>query len=480
MEILLLQRCATIAPSQLGANMKVKRVASNEPEPLKTASQELGQNKIVLSESQLPTNWYNIVAELPFDVPRPLHPTEDRAVEIDDFDWLWPIECLRIELQEGLYRTDPWIEIPESILDVYRRYRPSPLVRARSLEKYLGTTAEIYYKREDLNPAGSHKFNTALVQAYYAAREQHSQIHTMVTDTGAGQWGAALAMACETLGLKCCVFMIRKSFDEKPYRRYLMRMAGADVYSSPSELTETGRNILRDDPENSGSLGIGMSEAIEYVKEDRGRRLALGCMSYYAVLHQSIIGLETKLQLEQIDRSPDLMLGCVGGGSNFTGFIAPFVPEKIGGSPIEFRAIEPDSIPTLSEGEYRYDWADFSELTPRILMYTLGHRFVPPPVHSGGLRYHGKTPVLSALVKHKVVDTRTFEQRRVFDAGRVFLRTEGVLAAPESAHAVLGAIDAARDASSSKRNPVIVMCLSGHGYLDLKGFSDVLDLDSSN
>ena len=287
-------------------------------------------------------------------------------------------------------------------------------------------------------------------------------------------------MACETLGLGCCVFMIRKSYDEKPYRRYLMRMAGADVYSSPSELTNTGRQILRDDPENSGSLGIGMSEAIEFVREDRGRRLALGCMSYYAVLHQSVIGLETKLQLEQVNRSPSLMIGSVGGGSNFTGFIAPFVRDKIGGSAIEFRAIEPDSIPTLSQGEYRYDWADFSELTPRILMYTLGHRFVPPPVHSGGLRYHGKTPVLSALVKNDVVDTRTYGQREVFDAGRVFLKTEGVLAAPESAHAVLGAIDAARDASRAGRKQVIVFCLSGHGYLDLKGYSDVLDLDAPN
>ncbi|MDE0661402.1 MAG: TrpB-like pyridoxal phosphate-dependent enzyme [Gammaproteobacteria bacterium] len=437
-------------------------------------------NKIFLSESQLPRSWYNIVAELPFDVPRPLHPIEDRGVEIDDFDWLWPLECLRIELQEGKYGTDPWIEIPPFIADVYRRYRPSPLVRARALEKYLGTPAEIYYKREDLNPAGSHKFNTALVQAYYAAQEEHSRIHTMATDTGAGQWGAALAMACETVGLNCCVFMIRKSFEEKPYRRYLMRMAGADVYPSPSELTDTGRSVLKDDPDNSGSLGIGMSEAIEFVKEDPGRRLALGCMSYYAVLHQSVIGLETRQQLEQIDRTPSLMIGCVGGGSNFTGFVAPFVRDRIGGKPIEFRAIEPDSIPTLSQGEYRYDWADFSELTPRILMYTLGHRFVPPPVHSGGLRYHGKTPVLSALVKNNVVNTRTYSQQEVFDAGRVFLKTEGVLAAPESAHAVLGAIDAAREASNTEKTPVIVFCLSGHGYLDLKGYSDVLDLDTSN
>lgn len=435
------------------------------------------ENKIFLSEDQLPDHWYNLVPELPFEVPKPMHPTEDRPVEIEDYDWLWPLECLRIELHEGKYSTDAWIEIPEFISHIYRRYRPSPLVRARTLEKHLGTSSEIYYKREDLNPAGSHKFNTALVQAYYAAREEDSQIHTLVTDTGAGQWGAALAMACQTLELNCSVFMIRKSFEEKPYRRYLMRMAGADVFSSPSELTDTGRNVLRDDPDNSGSLGIGMSEAIDFVKEDQGRRLALGCMSYYAVLHQSVIGLETKRQLEQIDRSPNLMIGCVGGGSNFTGFIAPFVREKLDGSSVELRAIEPDSIPTLSQGEYRYDWADFSELTPRILMYTLGHRFVPPPVHSGGLRYHGKTPILSALVKNELVQSRTYSQREVFEAGRLFLKIEGVLAAPESAHAVLGAIDAAKNAREKK---VIVFCLSGHGYLDLKGYSDVFELDTSN
>lgn len=438
------------------------------------------ENKILLSESHLPQDWYNLVAELPFEVPVPLHPTENRNVEIEDFDWLWPLECLRIELQCGKYGSDTWIKIPQFVRDIYRRFRPSPLVRARSLEKFLGTPAEIYYKREDLNPAGSHKFNTALVQSYYAASEEHSSIHSLVTDTGAGQWGAALAMACGTLGLDCSVFMIRKSFEEKPYRRYLMRMAGAEVFSSPSHMTNTGRGLLKDDPDNSGSLGIGMSEAIEFVREDRGRRLALGCMSYYAVLHQSIIGLETKQQLAQVDRQPDLMIGCVGGGSNFTGFIAPFVRDKLNGSSIEFQAIEPDSIPTLSQGEYRYDWADFSELTPRILMYTLGHRFVPPPVHSGGLRYHGKTPVLSALVKNKLVRTQTYCQRDVFDAGRVFLKTEGVLAAPESSHAVLGAIEAARQARETKQKQVIVFCLSGHGYLDLKGFSDVLDLDVTN
>lgn len=444
---------------------------------MKNTGLTIFDNKIFLPEDQLPDHWYNLVPELPFEVPKPIHPTEDRRVEIEDYNWLWPLECLRIELHEGKYSTDAWIEIPEFISDIYRRYRPSPLVRARSLEKHLGTSCEIYYKREDLNPAGSHKFNTALVQAYYAAREENAQIHTLVTDTGAGQWGAALAMACQTLDLNCSVFMIRKSFEEKPYRRYLMRMAGADVFSSPSELTDTGRNVLRDDPENSGSLGIGMSEAIDFVKEDQGRRLSLGCMSYYAVLHQSVIGLETKRQLEQIDRSPNLMIGCVGGGSNFTGFIAPFVREKLDGSSVELRAIEPDSIPTLSQGEYRYDWADFSELTPRILMYTLGHRFVPPPVHSGGLRYHGKTPILSALVKNELVQSRTYSQREVFEAGRLFLMTEGVLAAPESAHAVLGAIDAAKNASEKK---VIVFCLSGHGYLDLKGYSDVFDLDTSN
>ena len=283
-------------------------------------------------------------------------------------------------------------------------------------------------------------------------------------------------MACEKVGMRCCVFMIRKSFDEKPYRRHLMRMMGAEVFPSPSARTGIGRDILRTDPDNSGSLGIGMSEAIEFVRADSGRRLALGCMSYYAVLHQTIIGLETKLQLQQVSRWPDVMIGCVGGGSNFTGFIAPFVHNQINGTSIEFRAIEPDEIPTFSKGQYRYDWADFAKLTPRILMYTLGHDFVPPSVHSGGLRYHGKTPVLSALVRNNVVTTRTYGQKAVFDAGRLFLKTEGILPAPESSHAVLGAIEAAQEARNASQKQVIVFCLSGHGYLDLNGFADVLGL----
>ncbi len=375
--------------------------------------------------------------------------------------------------RRGGVRHVPWIDVPEQVLDEYRRYRPSPLLRARGLEKHLDTPAEIYVKREDLNPGGSHKFNTALPQAFYALQDG---CRTLVTDTGAGQWGSALSMACDVFGLKTVVFMIRKSYEEKPYRRYLMQLLNAEVISSPSARTETGKRFLLDDPDNTGSLGIGMSEAIELVKSSELHRLALGCMAYYAVLHQTVIGLETKDQLAALDRSPDIMVGCVGGGSNFTGFIAPFVHDKLDGAAIDFVAVEPESIPCLTAGTYRYDWADYTGLTPRVKMYTLGHQFVPPAIHSGGLRYHGKTPLLSCLVHHGVVRAVSFPQEEIFKAGPLFLKTERMLPAPESSHALFAAIKEAELAKEEGRKKMIVVCLSGHGYLDLQGYASVFGL----
>jgi tryptophan synthase beta chain len=363
------------------------------------------------------------------------------------------------------------IGIPEPVRRAYCRYRPTPLVRARGLEAHLGTRAEIYYKREDLNPGGSHKFNTAIAQAYYAAQEG---VGTLVTDTGAGQWGTALALACSHFGLNAQIFMLRKSYEEKPYRRALMELLGATVLASPSERTELGRRVRQEDPSNNGSLGIGMSEAIELVRTDPGAKLALGCMSYHAALHQTVIGLEARTQLELIDRWPDVMIGCVGGGSNFIGFTAPFLLVPDSGRAIEFIAAEPAQVPCLTAGEYRYDWADYNRQTPRLSMYTLGSDFLPPPIHAGGLRYHAKNPVLSALVRHGMVRGRSYPQADVFTAGQLFLRTEGVLPAPESAHAVLAAIEVARRAGQERHRPVIVFCLSGHGYLDLQGYMDVL------
>jgi len=417
-------------------------------------------------------SWYNIVPELGFDIPRPLHPREDRPATVEEFDWLWSREALKIEFLQGQYARDPWIEIPQRVLEGYAQYRPTPLYRARGLEKFLGTAAEIYLKREDQNPAGSHKLNTALAQAAYAAADPG--VTTLVTDTGAGQWGSALSMAADRFGLKTKVFMTRKSYDDKPYRRYMMRMSGAEVYPSPSSVTELGRKLLAEDPGQPGSLGIGMSEAIELVRSSPDHRLALGCMSYYAVLHQTVIGLETQSQLRALDREPSHLVGCVGGGSNFVGFIAPFVVGRMRGQEVSFIACEPENIATLSRGEYRYDWADFGRHTPRITMFTLGHAFQPPKIHSGGLRYHGKTPVLSALVNRGLVRARTVTQRKVFEAGQILLKTEGVLPAPESGHAVCAAIDMARDLAAGA---VLVVCLSGHGYLDLKGYAEELGLE---
>ncbi len=421
--------------------------------------------------SGVPKQWHNLVVDLPFEIDPPMDPVQWREVRFEDFSWLWPTECLQIELRQGKYGTDPTIDIPDPVLSHYQRYRPSPLVRARGLEAHLGTRDEIYYKREDLNPGGSHKFNTALAQAYYAAQDG---VSTLVTDTGAGQWGTALALACAAFGLELKVFMVRKSFDEKPYRRHLMRMLGTEVYSSPTTITEIGRQVLKNNPEDTGSLGIGMAEAIELVRNTAGHRLALGCMSYYAAMHQTIIGTELREQLDAIGRSPDVLIGCVGGGSNFTGFVSPFVTAGELGRPLCVAA-ESAAVPTLTQGQYRYDWADFGRQTPRIPMMTLGSDFVPPPIHSGGLRYHGKTPVLSALVKHGMVAARAFEQRDVFEAGRLFLKTEGVLPAPESSHAILAAIEEANGGICGRAR-TIVICLSGHGYLDLQGYADVLGL----
>ncbi|MCX5210094.1 TrpB-like pyridoxal phosphate-dependent enzyme [Kitasatospora sp. NBC_00240] len=435
-----------------------------------TTTNKLTQHRYYLSEEELPKRWYNLAVDLPYDIEPHLHPKEDRVAEEADFDWLWPTECLKIELLKGHYATDSWIDVPEPVLAAYARFRPSPLVRARGLEEYLDTPHRIFYKREDLNPGGSHKFNTALAQAYYAAQDG---VETLVTDTGAGQWGTALALACATFGLKLKVFMVRKSFDEKPYRRNLMRMLGAEVISSPSTMTSTGRGVLERDPNSPGSLGIGMAEAVELVRTDPTHRLALGCMSYYAALHQTVIGLETQAQLAQAGVSADVLVGCVGGGSNFTGFVAPFVT----GDDVPLCiAAEPSSVPTLTKGEFRYDWADYERQTPRIPMYTLGSDFVPPPIHSGGLRYHGKTPILSSLVKNGLVTPRSFDQQDVFEAGRLFLRTEGVLPAPESSHAILAAIKEVRNTPAGDRPKNIAICLSGHGYLDLQGYADVLDL----
>ncbi|MFN3383474.1 MAG: TrpB-like pyridoxal phosphate-dependent enzyme, partial [Archaeoglobaceae archaeon] len=365
---------------------------------------------------------------------------------------------------------DRWIRIPEEVLEIYRIYRPTPLIRATRLEKALKTPAKIFYKYEGVSPPGSHKPNTAIAQAYFNMKED---VEMLTTETGAGQWGSALAFATNLFGLKCRIFMVRSSYEQKPYRRILMETWNAEVIPSPSNLTESGRRILERDPDCPGSLGIAISEAVETAVKSENAKYSLGSVLNHVLLHQTIIGLEVRKQLTLLDEKPDMMIGCVGGGSNFAGFCYPFVKDAMRGE-VELIAVEPKACPTLTAGEYRYDYGDTAGLTPLLLMYTLGHDFIPPPIHAGGLRYHGDAPSLCLLVKHGVIKPIAVGQREVFEAGVLFARTEGILPAPESAHAIKVAIDKAIEAKKRNEGRVIVFNLSGHGYFDLKAYEEFL------
>lgn len=430
------------------------------------------KSKIHLSEEDLPRCWYNIIPNLPEKLPPPID-SEKKTVKPEKLLNIIPRELIDQELILGKYQSEEFISIPEDILDLYRIFRPTPLVRAFRLEKFLKTPAQIFYKREDVSPIGSHKLNTAFAQAFYAKKEG---VKTLITDTGAGQWGSAVALACKFFGLKSIVYMVRKSYEDKPYRVTMMRLFGAEVIPSPSDKTIAGKNALKNKENISGSLGIGMSEAVETVMKDKNARLSLGCMSNYAVLHQTIIGMEVKKQLEIIGITPDIMIGCVGGGSNFAGFIYPFVKDKISKKiKTEFLAVESNAVPTFGKGEYKYDFQDFLEYLPMIKMYTLGHKFVPPKIHAGGLRYHGKTPTLSLLVNKGVVKTKSYDQKQVLMAGKIFAETEGIIPAPESSHAIKAVIDEAIECKRKNNKKIIVFNLSGHGLLDLKAYQFLLD-----
>lgn len=425
-----------------------------------------------------PMGWYNIFPLLGRTFPQALDSKTQTPATASTFAKIIPRELIRQELVLGRYATQENIPIPKQVLDSYRTFRPTPLVRARRLEKLLRTPATIFYKREDVSPVGSHKLNTAFAQAYYAKQEG---VKTLVTDTGAGQWGTATAMACQALGLKNIVYMIRRSYTDKPYRVTMMRLFGAEVIPSPSRTTRAGRIALRDRRNVSGSLGIGMSEAVERVMEDPSARLSLGCMSNYAVLHQTIIGMEVKAQLSRLGVTPDLMIGCVGGGSNLAGFILPFIKDKLRNRiKTEFLAVESRAVPVFSKGEYRYDFQDFLGYLPMIKMYTLGHKFVPPAIHAGGLRYHGRTPTLSLLIKRGIVKARSYQQMEVLMAGRTFAEAEGIVPAPETCHAVKAVIDEAIRCRGRRRGKLIVMNLSGHGLLDLKAYEDLLTKQMSS
>ncbi|MEM4508904.1 MAG: TrpB-like pyridoxal phosphate-dependent enzyme [Archaeoglobaceae archaeon] len=422
-------------------------------------------SRYVLDEEYLPKKWYNVIPDLPEKIPPPLNPATREPIKPHELEPVFPKALIKQEMSE-----DRWVRIPEEVLDIYRIYRPTPLIRAERLEKALKTPAKIFYKYEGVSPPGSHKPNTAIAQAYYNMKEG---IEMLTTETGAGQWGSALAFATNLFGLKCRVYMVKASYEQKPYRRILMETWKAEVIPSPSRLTESGRKILEKDPECPGSLGIAISEAVETAVKSNNAKYSLGSVLNHVLLHQTIIGLEVKKQLDLLDLKPDYMIGCVGGGSNYAGFCYPFVKDALKEN-IELIAVEPRACPTLTSGEYRYDFGDTAGLTPLLMMYTLGHDFIPPPIHAGGLRYHGMAPSLCVLVKNGIIKPVAVGQLEVFDAGVLFARVEGLIPAPESAHAVKVAIDKAIEAKKTGEEKVIVFNLSGHGYFDLKAYEEYL------
>ncbi len=424
--------------------------------------------KIMLDVEEIPKQWYNIAADLK-NLQPPLNPSTGKPAKPEDFS---PIFCKPIIEQEG--STQRWIDIPEEVRDGFVSLnRPSPLQRAYRLEKYLKTPAKIYFKREDLSPLGSHKGNTALAQAYYNAE---SGIHTLTTETGAGQWGTALSMVSNIFDIKTTVFMVKGSYNQKPFRKTLMNMYGAEVYASPSEYTEFGRKILKEHPDTTGSLGIAISEACELAVKDPNTCYALGSVLNHVMLHQTVIGLETKIQMEKAEIVPDYMIACAGGGSNFAGFTFPMMYDKIRGkSDCNIIAVEPKAAPTLTHGEYKYDFGDTAGMTPLLMMYTLGHDFIPKAIHAGGLRYHGMSPLVSAAYRDGLATATSYDQTETFQAGCLFAKTEGIVPAPESCHALKAAIDKALECKVTGEEKTIVFCLSGHGLIDLYGYQQYLD-----
>lgn len=428
------------------------------------------ETKILLDIDEMPKRWYNILPDLPEPLPPPLHPATNQPIGPQDLAPLFPMELIKQEVSPERY-----IDIPEEILEAYLRIgRPTPLYRARRLEKALNTPAKIYYKREDVSFAGSHKPNTAIAQAYYNKKEG---IESLTTETGAGQWGSALSLAGALFGIDVKVFMVRASYNQKPYRRILMELYGAKVFASPSEQTDYGKALLKKLPEHPGSLGIAISEAIETAAKSGGKiKYSLGSVLNHVLMHQSIVGQEALAQFEKIDAYPDIMIGCVGGGSNFSGFVYPALGRKLRKerNTTKFLGVEPTSCPSLTKGEYKYDFGDAAGMTPLIKMYTVGHDFVPSPIHAGGLRYHGDAPSLCLLHKTGHVDAVAYDQLTTFEAGALFTRTEGLLPAPETSHAIKAVIDEALKCKKTGEKKTIAFNFSGHGLLDLQGYADFL------
>jgi tryptophan synthase beta chain len=426
------------------------------------------QHKYVLTEDQMPTTWYNVVADLPAPPPPPLHPGRMDPVGPDDLAPLFPMDLIMQEVA-----TDRYIDIPGGVLDVYRQWRPSPLYRARRLEQALGTPARIYYKYEGVSPAGSHKTNTSVPQAYYNKKQGTTKL---TTETGAGQWGTALSFACALYGLDCEVWQVGASYDAKPYRRLMIETFGGQVHRSPSDVTAIGREFAKDPKNWSGSLGIAISEAVEVAASDPNTRYALGSVLNHVLLHQTIIGEEALLQMEMAGDTPTLIVGCTGGGSNFAGLSFPFLREKLAGK-INPRilAVEPASCPSLTKGVYAYDFGDTAGMTPLMKMHTLGHDFIPDPIHAGGLRYHGMAPLISHIYELGLMDAESVPQSECFAAAVKFARTEGIVPAPEPTHAIAKAIEAALLAKETGEETVILTALCGHGHFDLAAYDAYLN-----
>ncbi|HOE62355.1 MAG TPA: TrpB-like pyridoxal phosphate-dependent enzyme [Candidatus Sumerlaeota bacterium] len=421
------------------------------------------ENIIYLAKKDLPKKWYNIQADLRKPLDPPLHPGTKQPMTPQELEAIFPMNLLEQEVSQ-----ERWINIPEDILDVLSMWRPTPLIRATRLEAELKTPAQIWYKYEGGSPPGSHKPNTAVAQAYF---NKQAGIKRLSTETGAGQWGSALSFACYHYGIKCQVYMVKVSYNQKPYRKSMMHLWQADVVASPSHKTEAGKKILEKDPDCPGSLGIAISEAVEDTLNHKDTKYALGSVLNHVLLHQTVIGLETKEQFKQAGVKPDVLIGCVGGGSNFAGFAFPFMEEKLTGkNDYRFIAVEPAACPTLTRGEYRYDFGDTIGMTPLMKMYTLGHDFIPAGIHAGGLRYHGMAPLVSALTEQNLIEAQAKMQIPTFEAAVMFARTEGIIPAPETAHAIRSAIDEAIRAKEENKPKVIAFIFSGHGLLDLSAY----------
>ncbi|HEX9402211.1 MAG TPA: TrpB-like pyridoxal phosphate-dependent enzyme [Anaeromyxobacter sp.] len=420
------------------------------------------QTKYLLGENQIPTHWYNVIPDLPGPPAPVLHPGTQQPVTPQDLLPLFPMALIEQEVSG-----ERWVKIPDEVREAYRVWRPAPLFRARRLEAALKTPAKIYYKYEGVSPAGSHKPNTAVPQAYY---NKIAGTKRIATETGAGQWGTSIAMAAQMFGLECTVYMVKVSFEQKPYRKSMMQLWGAKVIASPSDQTNAGRGILAKDPRSPGSLGIAISEAVEDAATHEDTRYALGSVLNHVCMHQTVIGIEAKEQLKLAGDYPDVVIGCHGGGSNFAGIAFPFVADKAAGKKVRVLAVEPTSCPTLTKGVYAFDYGDTAKMAPIAKMYTLGHDFMPPGIHAGGLRYHGASPLVSQLVNAGIVEARAVPQLASFDAAVQFARTELIIPAPESSHAIRAAIDEALRAKEEGKERTILFNLSGHGHVDMAAY----------